>query len=319
MRIFTGYVGFFLTAALLVAAGGCKETKSGPDDTATDSEQDTAQTDTGTDAPEDTAVEDTVEDTVEEDTVVEDTVVEDTVEDTVEEEVVTGGCGDGTVNMGEQCDDGDTETEPCDATGELCAADCSMRLDLCGNASDDVGEQCDDGDDDSTDDCTTSCTVNDHGIGAPCSCTGGSCSVLDFTAGTIVGCDAIVSLADSSRTLGCVRSANDTTYGVQVYMAQGYCTLIAVGCSGALCFMVPTTGDVATFSCPAGYVEATDERTQMGMTITSKSCLVACDSDIDCRWNEAEAPDSPWTGSCGQYGCLPVGDAGELACTDDRT
>jgi hypothetical protein len=144
--------------------------------------------------------------------------------------------------------------------------------------------------------------------------------VLDFTAGTIVGCDALSGDADSTRTLGCVRSSYDAEYDVSTYMAAGYCTLMALGCEGIGCTFVPTTGDVDAFECPTGYVETTEERDELGglLTVTAKSCLVACESDVDCRWNEAELESSPWSGECGQYACLPAGDGGEYACTDPR-
>ncbi len=314
-----------------------------PEDTAADTTSDTVidtPVDTAVDTPVDTTVDtavdtlvDTVVDTIVDtsvdtsvdtavDTAVDtpiDTSIDTAVDDVGTEEIVVGVCGDGVPDPGEACDDGDTVTEACDTTDPAaCMSDCSMLLGACGDGGLDAGETCDDGDADSMDACTTSCTANDHNVGAPCTCTGSGCSALDFTAGTIVGCDTAAADENSTRTLACVRSVNDTTYGVQVYMAEGYCTLMAIGCSGTFCFLVPTTGNVSTFSCPAGYAVTTEVRTQMGMTITTKSCLVTCTSDSECRWNAAEAAGSPWAGTCGQYACIPEGDGGAYVCADPR-
>jgi cysteine-rich repeat protein len=224
------------------------------------------------------------------------------------------------VGSGEVCDDGDTVTEPCDTTDvTACLSDCSLLMASCGNGSLDPGEACDDGDADSFDACTTSCTVNDHHIGAPCRCTGSGCSALDFTAGTITGCSAMSGLEDSTRTLGCVRSSYDSTYSVSVYGAEGYCTLMAISCTGSwMCVFAPTTGDVSRFACPSGYVVATETRVELGMTITTKSCMVACTSDRDCRWNAEELSGSPWYPGCGEWRCIPRGDGGAYICGDDR-
>ena len=151
MKLVSRNVQIWGLAVTLMWAAGCDDKKSDPDeDATTDTVDDTDETDTATDVDEDTAVEDTVtEDTVEtditpdmeEDTVldvVEDTVedlvedtAEDAVEDVVEEEVVTTTCGNGTLETGETCDDGDTETELCDTTDtEPCAAKLDSRASL---------------------------------------------------------------------------------------------------------------------------------------------------------------------------------------------
>lgn len=238
-----------------------------------------------------------------------------------EEEIPAGPCGNGSLDSGEVCDDGNTGTEFCDTTTEgACLSDCSLLNATCGNSSTDDGEACDDGNDDSFDGCTTSCTVNDQSFGDPCRCTGGGCSALDFTAGTIVGCDGLTDLADSSRTVACMRSSVDTTYGITVYGANGACMLMAMGCEGIGCGLVPTTGDVDTITCPAGSALNTDVRTELGgvITITTKTCHQTCETQADCRWNETEPTGSPFEGDCGQWMCLPGGDGGERVCVDPR-
>jgi cysteine-rich repeat protein len=229
-------------------------------------------------------------------------------------------CGNGTTESGEVCDDGNTVNEACGTTDPAaCLADCSLVMSLCGNSTVDPGEQCDDGNTDSFDDCTTSCTINDHNIGAPCRCTA-DCDDIDMTAGTIEGCENVVAPGDGTAELACGRSINNTTYGVQVYAAEGSCTLMAMGCTGTelICTLAPAVGNVDAFECPAPYIEGTDVREIMGATITTKLCGVPCDSQTDCRWNAVEAPDSPWAGECGQWQCLYSEDAGVNLCNDPR-
>jgi len=311
-------------AAILavIAVTSCGEKKKSGEDTQVDTPVDVQDTagDTEEDTPVDT-VEDTPADTAP-DTAVD--TEEDTPADTVEEEgTLPGDCGNSILNTGEVCDDGNVDNEPCDTTDpDACLADCSLLMAECGDGASDPGEQCDDGDTDSMDGCTTSCTTNDHMTGAPCTCTGSGCSALDFTGGTIDGCSALASLEDSTRSLACMRSAVDTTYGITVYGAGGYCVLMAMGCTGStvLCAFVPTTGNVSTITCPSGTAMTTDVRTEMGgaITVTTKVCHQTCTSQSGCRWNEVEPTGSPFAGDCGQWACVPGGDAGELICADPR-
>ncbi len=70
-----------------------------------------------------------------------------------------GVCGNGVVEAGEQCDDGNT------ADGDGCSNAC--LLPVCGNGLVESGEECDDGDTDDTNDCSNSCVSNGGG-GAVC-------------------------------------------------------------------------------------------------------------------------------------------------------
>ncbi|MBW2262587.1 MAG: hypothetical protein JRG91_11490 [Deltaproteobacteria bacterium] len=235
----------------------------------------------------------------------------------VEGEAASAVCGDGLLGPGEACDDSNTETEACDTRHSgACLADCSLLMEACGNGEPDRGEQCDDGDADSMDGCTTSCTLNDQGIGAPCECTAG-CSPVDPTAGTIAGCDGVSSLTDGTREVACLRSANEPYYGVELYFAEGYCTLLALGCEGDACALIADIGDVHAFSCPEGFAIVTREDTQVGTNVTTKTCHPVCTSDSECRWNAEEDTDSPWPG-CGEYACVPAGDGYENICFDPR-
>jgi len=62
-----------------------------------------------------------------------------------------GDCGNGVVEAGEQCDDGNL------VAGDGCSASC--RLEVCGNGIRDAGEQCDDGNTVSGDGCSAGCRL----------------------------------------------------------------------------------------------------------------------------------------------------------------
>jgi cysteine-rich repeat protein len=64
----------------------------------------------------------------------------------------TCGCGDGIVQEGEQCDDGNT------TAGDGCSATCTSEP-VCGDGHQDPGEQCDDGNTDNNDACRNDCTL----------------------------------------------------------------------------------------------------------------------------------------------------------------
>jgi hypothetical protein len=132
-----------------------------------------------------------------------------------------------------------------------------------------------------------------------------------------VGCDAIATLADATRAVACARSVEEPTIGVQLYFPVGYCMLAALRCTGSLCSILPTVGNVDAFSCPAGSAVLTDTVTVTDTTVVLKGCYRMCATEADCRWNEREAADSPFPG-CGQYTCIAHGDAGERVCLDRR-
>jgi hypothetical protein len=325
-----------IALALLLVLSGCKEKPEPSDDAGQEEIEDVLDDETLEEVPEEPAEDVLEEEDVEldaEDVLDVDDVSDDAPDDSgdedageedvagdAEEDAILFGCGNGIVEplLGEVCDDGNTDRETCGTTDPAaCLADCSVLMASCPGGVADPGEQCDDGDTDTMNACTTSCTVNFQSIGSPCQCTSG-CDVLDFTAGTIVGCDSAIPYADENRTLACVRSSRDSAHGVAVHAASGFCTLLAVGCTGTLCHMVPTTGDVDLFTCPPGSAVLTEMRTMMGMIITARSCHPLCWTDADCRWNAVEDGSSPWSGSCGAYECLPLGAGGQSICVDPR-
>jgi cysteine-rich repeat protein len=71
-------------------------------------------------------------------------------------------CGNGSVEIGEQCDDGNT------AGGDGCSASCQNEGGgggpVCGNGAVDTGEQCDDGNTTTGDGCSATCQTEDSGI-----------------------------------------------------------------------------------------------------------------------------------------------------------
>jgi cysteine-rich repeat protein len=69
-------------------------------------------------------------------------------------------CGDGNLNSGEQCDDGNN------IDGDGCSADCQREPTLaCGDGTLDPGEQCDDGNTVDGDGCRDNCTLEICGDG----------------------------------------------------------------------------------------------------------------------------------------------------------
>ncbi|RMD85463.1 MAG: hypothetical protein D6815_01775, partial [Candidatus Dadabacteria bacterium] len=63
-----------------------------------------------------------------------------------------GGCGNGIVEPGEECDDGPGNS---DTVADACRSDCTLPV--CGDGVADSGEECDDGNRDDSDACTTAC------------------------------------------------------------------------------------------------------------------------------------------------------------------
>jgi cysteine-rich repeat protein len=67
-------------------------------------------------------------------------------------------CGDGILDEGEECDDGNNDN------GDGCSADCTLEP-VCGDGVLDPGEQCDDGNNDDGDGCSADCTLEVGGDG----------------------------------------------------------------------------------------------------------------------------------------------------------
>ncbi len=76
---------------------------------------------------------------------------------TTEETSSTGGfCGDGLVDPGEECDEGENNG----ADDGMCSEDCTLDIDAeCGNGQTEQGEECDDGNNDNGDGCDEACAL----------------------------------------------------------------------------------------------------------------------------------------------------------------
>ncbi|MBI2483708.1 DUF4215 domain-containing protein [Candidatus Uhrbacteria bacterium] len=68
-------------------------------------------------------------------------------------------CGNGKVDYGEQCDDGDKDNE------NACRNDCTGKPGFCGNGMKEGAEQCDDGDKDDKNGCSNVCSSNANQCG----------------------------------------------------------------------------------------------------------------------------------------------------------
>ncbi len=164
----------------------------------------------------------------------------------------TGFCGDGTVDPGEECDDGNRDDsdgcvagcvyaacgdgfvqagiEACDdgnqEDNDGCTSDCQPGTG-CGNGAQDPGEACDDGNSSNADDCLTSCVAATCGDGYAHlgveECDDGNTDDNDFckndcTLNTPMtwGCPGVgltVSLAQSTAVTGDTTVADDLTEG----------------------------------------------------------------------------------------------------------
>jgi cysteine-rich repeat protein len=228
-----------------------------------------------------------------------------------------GDCGNGVVDMGEICDDGNNETEFPPYAATDCIDDCSMVLATCNDGALDPGEDCDDGNADSKDQCTTSCTPNSMGVHAACTVFEEGMEVEPFfniSQGEIQNCDNVELVTGAA--VGCNRSW-EYIGNNQVFAPGGDCQLISLMCDGDLCPPGPIGDYAAHTSCPAGHV-LIDKVIEGGggiPTINSKVCLLACETDRECRWNEA---DTYWMGP-GEFRCktTPLS-GGERVCNDPR-
>jgi cysteine-rich repeat protein len=228
-----------------------------------------------------------------------------------------GDCGNGILDANEICDDANNVTEYAPYAATDCIDDCSMVLATCNDGNVDPGEDCDDGNLDSKDDCTTSCTPNTKGVHAACTVFEAGMEVdplFNVSEGEIQNCDNVMPVAGTA--VGCNRSW-EYIGNNQVYAAGGDCQIIALECDGDLCPPGPIGDYPGVTACPAGHV-LIDKIIEGGggvPTIRSKVCLLACESDRDCRWNEA---DTYWAGP-GEYRCstTPLS-GGERVCNDGR-
>jgi len=151
-----------------------------------------------------------------------------------------GVCGDGTVNTGEQCDDGNTSngdgcsstcqkestpstcgdgnvdvaTETCDdgntVSGDGCSATCQIETppNKCGNGAIDGSEACDDGNMTAGDGCSQACVVE---MGWTCTGTPSHCTMTQATPDGTCAMPYMIALAGTGTLTG--MGTGDTTGG----------------------------------------------------------------------------------------------------------
>ncbi len=224
---------------------------------------------------------------------------------TCQTEMSMATCGDGAVDAGEQCDDGNT------AAGDGCSATCQTEMSMatCGNGIIEGAEQCDDGNTTSGDGCSATCQGE---MGAVCG---------DGVREGSEACD------DGNTTSG---DGCSSTCEMETMTAtcQDACDLL-VSCTEMQC---PGTVDAGTClsNCMADPVMFQRDLivTLTCMDITDALCIVtqetdagdACMSDMDCEAGVLQAlcvlPTDPMgmpTGFADGY-CTALGCNGDEAC-----
>ena len=296
------------------SGGDVDDTETGDDTGTADTETDTSTdaTDTDPDTGEDAT--DTGDTQTGDDAGTDTDTDDDTGTDTTDsgdDDVDEPECGNGVVEAPEVCDDGNTVTEVGPHAVTACSDACDLLLKSCGNGTLDPGEECDDGNADSSDACTTSCTLRVGGYHDPCTCESG-CSDSDPTAGVIVGCDQVV--VPTGALLACFRSGALVGPAVESH-AEGECGILTQKCVGDVWCSAPIGDYAAHVACPAPmvFVERRIERLLEGY-VWRKTCRKPCESDSDCRWN---AYDEFWV-EPGQYRCIEDAEAGAKFCEDAR-
>ncbi len=159
-------------------------------------------------------------------------------------------------------------------------------------------------------------------IGTACSCSADGDSVCDLmgvplvNGGIISGCDSVPAVWTGAER-ACQRSYPGELSGA-TYYANGFCTLMAVDCTGNSLVCNPAMfGDYANMqSCPKNTVllDYSIDVDVMGVqgTLYTKSCAPGCETDEDCRNTE----DDPVLGDKTQYQCLDRD--GVRFCQDPR-
>ena len=89
-----------------------------------------------------------------------------------------GKCGNGTVDAGEACDDGNM------TNGDGCENDCTVTPTVCGDGTVDAGEECDDGNTTNGDGCSSVCAIE------PLTCDGGACDPTEDCTNCPLDCGA---------------------------------------------------------------------------------------------------------------------------------
>lgn len=130
-------------------------------------------------------------------------------------------CGNGILDPGEACDDGNY------ITGDLCSEKCLPNVIACGDWDIDIGEQCDDGNQISGDGCSDSCQWEIvPAIGACCLSGGGCMEAMSPSDCTLIGeftADGLTCSDVAPECGGLLGACCMPQGGCQDSMAQGSC------------------------------------------------------------------------------------------------
>jgi cysteine-rich repeat protein len=255
-----------------------------------------------------------------------------------------GGCGDGVVGPGEQCDDGNVfDNDGCSATcalqpGYTCSGMPSVCVTTCGDGVQAGGELCDDGNTNSGDGCSPTCAVQ---AGFSCSGSPSACAPIcgdgilaggeTCDDGNVVdgdGCSSTCA-AESGYTCSGTPSACVTACGDGVKAGSEACddgnVASGDGCS-SLCqqeagYSCSGSPSVCFFTCGNGVLDA-GETCDDGNTASGDGCSSAC--QVEPGFNCSGQPSACVTG-CGDGipagaeqcddGNLVNGDGCSAACT----
>jgi cysteine-rich repeat protein len=202
-------------------------------------------------------------------------------------------CGDGAVDPGEDCDDGDlTGGDGCGATcgveaGWTCTGEpsaCTMMAGSCGDGAISAGEACDDGDQIGGDGCSAQCQVEAgwECSGAPSTCTQ-TCGNGAMNPGE--ECDDGDTAGGDGCSIGCAIEA-----GWECTGTPSTCTPIATACSlvpqsgctpGSACDLTPAeNGDTAcrpiTLAGTSDDFCAVDTACAAGYTCVGEAAAATC-------------------------------------------
>lgn len=187
---------------------------------------------------------------------------------TVDQYETTTTCGDGILDVGEECDDGINNS---DVIPDACRTDCTLPE--CGDGVVDLGEECDDGNLIDGDGCSSMCTFEEG-----CCFSDGSCTLVDPSAcqgqgGSPLGpgtvCQGIEACCDAETgdcylaDRACCLAKNDTPQG-----PDSQCTALE-----ACCFSDNTCQDLDPLCC------AEQGGTSQGPGSVCQGMVACCDAE----------------------------------------
>lgn len=218
-------------------------------------------------------------------------------------------CGDGDVDAGEQCDDGNTRS------GDGCNARCQSEVAVCGNGAREGGEECDDGNTINTDACLTSCRIARCGDGQLYSgveqCDDGNSRPGD---GCDVRCQSEVPPAVCGDRAVMTPETCDDGNTVSGDGCDNLCRAEVCGngivqageeCDDGSNADDPANADDCVYGCKTarcgdGYVRTGNEQCDDGNTVSGDGCAASCSFEV--------VVDPPVRPSCGSA-------SGTASCT----